>query len=157
VQGVVEQAEVVAAVLVESERPWLLAAAYLHDIGYARDLVLTGFHAIDGALWLLCGGRDRLAGLVAHHSGARFEAALRGLDAVMAAFKREQSPTADALTYCDLTTGPTGARVSVEQRLADIEQRYGDGHAVSVAIRRAAPSLLDAVRRTERRLAELDA
>ncbi len=60
---------------------------------------------------------------------------MRGLDGAIAGFEREQSPTADALTYCDLTTGPTGARVSVGQRLADIEERYGDGHAVTVAVR----------------------
>ncbi len=142
-----------ASVLAESERPWLLAAAYLHDIGYAPELVATGLHAIDGALWLRAQRHERLAGLVAHHTGARFEARVRGLSAAIAGFEHEQSPTDDALTYCDLTTSPTGARVSVEQRLAEIAQRYGDWHPVSVAMRRAAPSLLDAVRRTEWRLA----
>lgn len=155
VRGVVAQADRVAGVLPESERPWLLAAAYMHDIGYAPELAITGFHPIDGALWLRAQEHERLARLVAHHSGARFEARGRGMDAVMAWFEREQSPTADALTYCDLTTSPAGALVSFEQRLADIEQRYGAGHAVSTAIRQATPSLLEAVRRTELRLAAL--
>jgi hypothetical protein len=152
VQGVVAQAERVAPVLAESERPWLRAAAYLHDVGYAPELVATGFHAIDGALWLRARQRERLARLVAHHSGARFEAGMRGLDAAIAEFERELSPTEDALAYCDLTTSPTGARVSVAERLADVERRYGAGHAVTAAMRQAAPSLLAAVRRTERRL-----
>ncbi len=155
VRGVVAQADRVAPILVESERPWLLAAAYLHDVGYAPELVTTGFHAIDGALWLRSHRCERLAGLVAHHSGARFEASVRGLVVAIGRFDREQSPTADALTYCDLITSPTGARVSVGQRLADIEERYGDRHAVSIAIRQAMPSLLDAVGRTELRLAAL--
>jgi hypothetical protein len=125
----------------------------MHDIGYAPELVSTGLHAIDGARWLRAGGRERLARLVAHHSGARFEAAGRGLGPAMAAFDREDSPTADALTYCDLTTSPTGAHVSVQERLTDIERRYGDGHPVRAAMRQATPSLLAAVRRTEARLA----
>jgi hypothetical protein len=153
VRGVVAQADRVAPILPEWERPWLLAAAYLHDIGYATELVDTGFHPIDGALWLSAGQHMRLARLVAHHSGARFEASVRGLDAEIAQFKREQSPTADALTYCDLTTSPTGERVSAEQRLAEIVRRYGESHTVSVSIRRATPSLLETVRRTQLRLA----
>ncbi len=153
VRGVVAQAELVASVLPASERPWLVAAAYLHDIGYVSELVATGSHALDGAVWLRARGRERLAGLVAHHSGARFEAGVRGLGAVMAAFDREESATADALTYCDLTTSAAGARVSVKERLTDIERRYGDGHVVRIAMSRAVPSLVEAVRRTELRLA----
>jgi hypothetical protein len=34
------------------DRPALLAAAYVHDIGYAPELVRTGLHALDGGLWL---------------------------------------------------------------------------------------------------------
>jgi hypothetical protein len=153
VRGVVAQADRVTPVLPECERPWLLAAAYLHDVGYAPELAITGFHAIDGALWLRARQYERLAGLVAHHSGARFEASTRGLDSEMAQFQREQSPTADALTYCDLTTSPTGEPVRVEHRLAEIERRYGESHTVSIAMRRATPWLLESVRRTELRLA----
>ncbi|WP_151729079.1 HD domain-containing protein [Thermogemmatispora aurantia] len=58
----------------------LIAAAYLHDVGYAPALWHTGFHAVDGALFLRQQGYERLACLVAHHSEARFEAHLRGLE-----------------------------------------------------------------------------
>jgi HD domain len=153
VVGVVAQAERVAAMLPADERPWLIAAAYVHDIGYAPELVATGMHAIDGALWLRARGRERLARLVAHHSGARFEATVRGLGMAMAVFQCEDSATADALTYCDMTTSPIGSPVSVEQRLSDIAERYGEGHVVWAAMQRAAPSLLEAVRRTEARMA----
>src|SRR5262245_56165701 len=105
VLGVVGAARRVMHALDPGERRWLVAAAYLHDIGYAHQLVDTGCHAIDGARWLSRGGHDRLARLVAHHSGARFEARVRWLGPELAAFEREDSPTADALTYCDLTTG----------------------------------------------------
>jgi hypothetical protein len=49
VQGVVRQAQEVAAILPTEEREVLVAAAYLHDLGYAPALVETGFHALDGA------------------------------------------------------------------------------------------------------------
>lgn len=47
VQNVVEQARWVSQVLDESEGEYLIAAAYLHDIGYAPELQRTGFHPID--------------------------------------------------------------------------------------------------------------
>jgi hypothetical protein len=39
-----------------------LRAAYLHDVGYAPDLVTTGFHLLDGARYLRSlGAGDRLS------------------------------------------------------------------------------------------------
>src|SRR5260370_21607181 len=76
VQGVVRQAERVSALFAEEDQHYLLAAAYLHDIGYAPALQRTGFHPLDGATYILDQlGDMRLAALVAHHSEARFEAA----------------------------------------------------------------------------------
>jgi HD superfamily phosphodiesterase len=58
----------------------LVAAAWLHDVGYAPALRVTGMHSIDGARYLLRQGYPmRLAALVAHHTGARFEAVERHL------------------------------------------------------------------------------
>jgi hypothetical protein len=49
------------------DREILVAAAWLHDIGYAPGLAETGFHPLDGARWLRTAGfGDRLAGLVAY-------------------------------------------------------------------------------------------
>ena len=48
----------------------LVAAAYLHDVGYAPELALTGFHPLDGGRFLREQGQEDLALLVAHHSGA---------------------------------------------------------------------------------------
>src|SRR5215217_956196 len=86
VQGVVRQAQDVSAILPAEEREDLVAAAYLHDLGYAPALVETGFHALDGARHLRALGYERLAGLVAYHSGARCEAELRGLTVELAEF-----------------------------------------------------------------------
>jgi len=75
---VVARAQALRAIVAAVDREVLIAAAYLHDIGYARELVTTGFHPLDGARWLRGQGYERLACLVAHHSGARFEAQVKG-------------------------------------------------------------------------------
>ena len=65
----------------------LVVAAWLHDIGYAAPLVDTGFRPTDGARYLRRVGVDeRLCGLVAHHSAARYDAKLRNLGADVADF-----------------------------------------------------------------------
>ncbi|MET7375855.1 HD domain-containing protein [Micromonospora arida] len=132
----------------------LAAAAWLHDIGYAPDLVDTGFHALDGARWLLRQGFDvRVAGLVAYHSCAAYEADERGLGAVLRAeFSQEESPTSDALWFADMTTGPDGQDLTPEGRLAEIRERYGPEHLVTQFWRRAEPALMEAVLRTQERL-----
>src|SRR5207247_11076024 len=58
---------------------------------------------------------ERLARLVADHAEARFEIRLRGFGEQLAAYKREESWVSDALTYCDLTTGPTGLPMTFEE------------------------------------------
>ena len=111
----------------------LEAAAWLHDIGYAPDLAATGLHSLDGARYL----RDArhadamLCRLVAHHSCAIIEAGERGLADVLS-YEFEPAPymLASVLTYCDMTTSPDGELVSAEQRLAEIQERYGPGHLV---------------------------
>jgi len=154
VQAVVEQASTVAPTLDgDGEGDLLVCAAWLHDIGYAPSAADTGFHCLDGArLIRRLQGDDRLAGLVAHHTGAAVEAGLRGLsDELHAEFPRERSRVADALWYADLTTGPGGRRVTADERLADIEQRYGTGHVVAESVRLSRPELLAAVDRTLQR------
>jgi hypothetical protein len=131
-------------------------AAWLHDIGYAPALDRTGFHPLDGARYL----RDTehapglLCRLVAHHSCAQTEADERGLGTELASeFKPAPSPLADALIYCDMTTGPDGQQLHVDQRLSEILSRYGPDDAVNRAITRSAPLLTAAVNRV---IAQLD-
>ena len=57
---------------------------------------------------------------------------------------------ADALIYCDMTTGPDGQRMAVGQRLADIRARYGPEHPVTRALARSAPQLTAATHRVAR-------
>jgi HD domain len=151
VRAVGECAGEVGAILDHEDRRYLVAAAFLHDIGYAPDLQRTGLHQLDGAHYIRALGAERLARLVAHHSEARFEIQLRGFGDVLAAYKREQSWASDALTYCDLTTGPTGLPMTFEDRVTEVEQRYGEGKIVD-ALRQATPYLLGAIERTKDRL-----
>ena len=75
-----------------------------------------------------------------------------GLDAELARYPREESPVADALAYADQTTGPTGDRVTVEERLAEVLVRHGPGSAHARAHRLRGPYLLEVGERVERRL-----
>jgi len=145
----------IAHVLPEPDRDVLVAAACLHDIGYAPDLARTGFHPLDGARFLRDVSFDaRVTALVAHHSRALVEARLRGLDTDLAAeFPDERSPVTDALIYCDMTTGPDGTRVDVTTRLAEVRRRYGAGSLVVAFLDLAEPQLRAAVERVCARIA----
>lgn len=153
VQGVARQARTLRAVA-GSDAELLESAAILHDIGYAPDLVDTGFHPIDGATYLAkMGAPQRLVHLIAHHSFATYEAQLRGLEEELADFEDEHSSIRDALWYCDITTSPDGLEVTAEARIAEIKARYGPGHLVTCFITGATSELMGAVERTQQRLA----
>lgn len=131
----------------------LMSAALLHDIGYAPDLVITGFHPLDGVRFLRgVGGSDRLVNLVAHHSCASLEAELRGLSDELAEFEDEETVLRDALWWADMTTTPDGGMTTLVERTAEIQSRYGPDNLVSRFIRWAWGDLSAAVERTDRRL-----
>ena len=52
-----------------------------------------------------------------------------------------------------MTTSPDGELVPAEQRLAEIQDRYGPGHLVSRSIQRATPMILRAVKQVQNRAA----
>jgi putative nucleotidyltransferase with HDIG domain len=154
VQKVAAQAEMLAAALPEAERDDLISAAWLHDVGYSPELADTGLHALDGARFLQRQGwPPRVVGLVAHHSGARFEATERGLLDELSEFPFEDSPLLDALALADLTTGPAGERVSYEQRIEEILRRYPAEDPVHRTWLSARPTMAEALERSQRRLA----
>ncbi len=152
VQGVVEKVRWVSEMFDTENRTCLIAAAYMHDIGYASSLKKTGFHPLDGAYYLRSSGYDRLASLVAYHSGAYFKAQLRGYEKALSEFTYEHSAVADALTYCDMTTNAVGVPTLLGERISDIFCRYGETDIVAQALRRSLPSISLAVERTTHRL-----
>ncbi|HVV08931.1 HD domain-containing protein [Amycolatopsis sp.] len=155
-QGVAGRAAAIGWALPEGEREVLVAAAWLHDIGYAESLVRTGMHQIDGARFLLRQRvPERICALVAHHAGAAAVAELTGLSAQLAEFRDERGRVRDALWYCDMTTGPTGRPVSFEGRMAEIRSRRGPADPVVRALEINGAERAAAVRRTEDLLAGL--
>lgn len=133
----------------------LVAAALLHDIGYAPPLAKTGFHPLDGARYL----RDTQAldetivRLVANHSFALLEAEERGIRAELEReFPIVEDPDlVDALVYCDMTTTPDGLPTSSVSRVNEIVSRYGSQSLVGRFIERAAPGIHASVARVSAR------
>jgi hypothetical protein len=155
VQAVAAKAETLRLV-VGKRGDLLVAAAWLHDVGYAPSVVDSGFHPLDGARFLRSLDADaRLCGLVAHHSGARYEARLRGLSRELTEFRDERSLVRDCLWYCDMTTGPAGDPVTFDERLAEILQRYGANHVVPRAVGKAAGEIRAAIRRVSDQMSSL--
>jgi hypothetical protein len=129
----------------------LVAAAWLHDIGYAPQLVQSGFHPLDGARYLRSVDVEgQVVSLVAYHSCAQIEAHARGLGAELAAeFAPADPMMTDALLYCDMTTGPDGDYVRPADRLVEIRGRYGPDHEVTRFVERATPEILASAGRVE--------
>lgn len=149
VQAVGEAAEQLRPVIGER----VVAAAWLHDVGYGPQQVDTGFHSLDGARYLRRLGIDpAVVSLVAHHSGAQYEALERGLSAELGDFAWPDLDDLDALTFVDMTTGPDGVRVSAPVRIAQILQRYASDDPVHRAVTAAAPALLASASRAAHRL-----
>ena len=154
VQAVAARAVELSAVLPEDERWELVSAAWLHDIGYSPEIGHTRFHPLDGARYLReQQWPERIVNLVAHHSGARFEAVERGLADDLAEFPFEESPAHDALATADLTTGPGGEPLTYDQRVTDILARYPENDAVHRTWVKAGPIFRAAVQRTQALLA----
>jgi hypothetical protein len=138
-QGVAQRARELSVTVPSDQVELLVAAAWLHDVGYAVPLRGTGFHPLDGARGLVGRGvGSTLARLVAHHSAAWLVAGALGLQPEMAAFLPLPGPTADALTAADQTIGPGGVAMTVDERMRDMIGRHGpDSPNASVHAARA--------------------
>ncbi|MEJ2870626.1 HD domain-containing protein [Actinomycetospora sp. OC33-EN08] len=153
-QQVARRAEELSPSVPMEDRDLLVVAAWWHDLGYAPELVQTGFHPIDGARYLSARGHSpRLCALIAHHSAATCEAEERGLAAELAEWRREEGPVADALWTADMTTGPRGQSFDYAERLQEILTRYEPDSIVGRSMTRAQPYISAAIDRTLTRLA----
>jgi putative nucleotidyltransferase with HDIG domain len=150
---VAHHAALLAARLGVHDSDLLVAAAWLHDIGYAPAVRQTGFHPLDGARLLdRLGWAPDLSCLVAHHSGARFVAEVQGLTPAMTEYPFDDSPLMDTLTYADQTIGPGGRRMTVEERMQEMLRRHGPGSPNARALPRRGPYLRAVAARVQRRL-----
>lgn len=156
VRAVADEAHALSAGLTEHETDSVIAAAWVHDIGYAPELAITGLHALDGARHLQrLGFPADVVALVAFHTGAMWEADERGLLDALSAIDPPPEHLLDTLTTADLSIGPAGHPVPAEDRLVEILARYEPQHPVHRAVRRSEQDLIAAVERTHARLREL--
>jgi hypothetical protein len=125
----------------------LVVAGHLHDVGYGH--AVSGFHPLDGAELLEARGFSSLVcHLVAHHSASPIEAQFRGID--LDTYRRYTVEDAEiqaaerVMTWADMTTGPDGSTVTLEERIAEATERYGPDHVVTAALREAEPVLREA-------------
>jgi HAD superfamily hydrolase (TIGR01484 family) len=124
----------------------LETAALAHDLGYAPQLQRTGYHPLDGALFLEeCGEDPLVVEAVLRHSRAGLRSDLP--PAVQQVYgQRPPRPEAtwlvDAVTWCDWRAAGIGGRVGLGARLQDILQRHSGDEAKA----RRARALVAAVR-----------
>lgn len=96
----------------------VVAAAWLHDIGYATSAQRTGFHPLDGALFLMADHwPERIVRLVAHHSLAALEAPFYGVGHHLSVIEVVSGVDADILTTADLLAGPGSPPPSADARI----------------------------------------
>ncbi len=139
-----------------AQRTSLVAAAWLHDIGYSPALADTGFHPIDGAAFLEREGwPHEIVCLVANHSGAHFVADVLRIGEMLRPYRIEESAALDALTYADQTVGPTGHRLPIRRRIAEAQSRHGITSSQAKARHLREPYLLAVAARVESRLSRL--
>jgi HD domain len=125
----------------------VVAAAWLHDIGYAPDLVAAGFHPIDGAAYVARSRSSVLSdvvGLIAHHTGAAFEAAERGLENELARYRFPVDVEELALlNAADLCTSPDGVFLDPQAMLTEVLDRYPpDNPHINIPMEKTLGSLL---------------
>jgi putative nucleotidyltransferase with HDIG domain len=145
-QGVGRRAESLATVLGD-DAELLAAAAWLHDIGAAPQLVTTRMHNLDGARYLrdIAAADPRICSLVANHTCTCLETEHRNVSAELETeFPPPRAFLADALTYSDVTTTPDGRPTNIEDRLADVLKRYEGGTSAFDSISEASPFIIDA-------------
>lgn len=144
--GVARLAEQLARTLSPRNVEAVVWAAWTHDIGYASALASTRFHPVDGA--------DHLVGLnaqippgvtnlVAHHTGAVFEARERDLLGELSRYRFPADVIELAiLNTADLCIGPDGTRMQPRLRIAEILNRYDPSSPVHRAVSQSGPLLI---------------
>lgn len=153
VQSVAATATTVSPIIEPDHAGAIVAAAWLHDVGYAPDIAVTGFHPVDGARFAVDSGMpDLVVRLIAFHTGAEFEAQQRGLLSELREFTAPPADILDIVTFADMTTSPTGEPIDARDRVAEILSRYEPQDPVFDAVSRSAPELIAAVDRVNARL-----
>ena len=115
----------------------LLLVAKYHDIGYANELINSGFHPIDGFLHLKkLGFKESIQKAVLLHTDAKDLAPneLKNyyVNIELSAYDLK---LLDFITYCDTHINDKGELCTLDERLSRIECRYGSEHNASLVFR----------------------
>jgi hypothetical protein len=129
------------------DRHKVLKIAELHDVGYADCAVGTGFHPLDGYLFVKGAVSAEIAlGVLLHSDSVEL---VRYLDSsVIATFEQEYREAlskvkevkkalkfVDVVSLCDMLTDSTGKSVTLAERYDDIATRYGDKDYRSIVMK----------------------
>jgi len=113
----------------EIQSAWL--AALFHDVGYSPTLRITGFHPLDGAVFLAHqGAPEAVLKAVALHGFARKRMAdFPGIASLYASLpENEGCPLVELVGFCDLRVSHEGELVTLPERIHGILTRYGPEH-----------------------------
>jgi len=97
--------------LTKEEKEILVDSAWLHDIGYSKELVISqgikyNWHPLVGASFLVNLYLPEVVSLVAWHTSAEEEAGILGMSVELSFYPKPKAILLKALTYADFTTSP---------------------------------------------------
>jgi putative nucleotidyltransferase with HDIG domain len=124
--------------LEQETKELLIQSAYLHDVGYSQQLNQYNFHPLDGAVFAQQAGFPKpVIAAVLFHSEA-IETVEESRNDLLPIYSLNQKLLdeqdwlfIDLVTYCDVQTSPKGEKVSLDERVRDVVERYGENHPVS--------------------------
>ncbi len=113
------------------EHEKLVTAALFHDVGYSEELKRTGFHPLDGAVFLAHYGADNevIESVLWHSSTVHDITYKPEIEAIYRKLtpRPENSFLLRAVSLCDFRASPRGEAFSFRQRIHELEQRFGTG------------------------------
>jgi hypothetical protein len=150
--AVIAKARRFAAGLGEEDADALIAAAALHDVGFAPAAIDCAFQPLDGARHLAGAGVPmRICALIANCVSARVEGRLRGFGEAYGDLPDEKGPVRDALWAACITTDSSGGDIDVDERIDLWPSRYPEPVVIEFVALAREP-LREAVARSEARL-----
>ncbi|QCV56729.1 HD domain-containing protein [Thermoactinomyces vulgaris] len=124
--------------LEQETKAQLIQAAYLHDVGYSKQLNQYNFHPLDGAVFAQQSGFSKpVIAAILFHSEA-YETVKKARTDLLNIYETNKQLLdeqdrlfIDLITYCDVQTSPQGEKISLDKRVQDVVNRYGEDHPVS--------------------------
>ena len=138
--------EIGAALLGFADAEQLKIAGLWHDAAYSAKLRITGFHPLDAAIYLAHAGADvRVVDAVLQHGAASvFASETPGLRVLYEELSKVTAAREfiEVLNVCDMRVGPAGERMTIRERTADVQRRYGTENVIHKFWRQQEPFVL---------------